>query len=73
MRQHERRDLLLDAVLVDLELVGLDVGDELIALLVADDDVGRDEIDADPERGLARRLRLTAAPGRRLRVHDDRR
>ena len=57
--QHERRDLLLDAVLVDLELVRLEVGDELIALLIADDDVGRDEIDADAEGGLGRRLRLT--------------
>ena len=28
--QHERDDLLLDAVLVDLELVRLEVGDELV-------------------------------------------
>ena len=41
-------DVLLDAVLVDLELVLLQVGDE-IPLLVADDDVVRDEIDLDLE------------------------
>ena len=45
VRQHERHDVLLDAVLVDFEIVFLQVGDEL-ALVVADDDVGRDEVDA---------------------------
>ena len=49
MREHERSDLLLDAVLVNFELIGLDVSDELVALLIAYDDVGRLEIDADPE------------------------
>ena len=75
MGQHQRRDLLLDAVFVHLELVCLDVGNELIGLLIADDDVGGDEIDADPEGGLGRRLWLTGGRcGRgRLRVHDDRR
>ena len=49
VRQHQRHDLLLDAVLVHLELFGLEVGDELVAPLVANDDVGRDEIDAETE------------------------
>ena len=44
-----RRDVLLDAVFVDLELVFLQVGDE-VALFVAHDDVGRDEIDLNLER-----------------------
>jgi hypothetical protein len=48
-------DVLPDAVLVDLELAGLEVRDELPAG-VADDDVGPDEIDARLER---RRLILT--------------
>ncbi len=69
--EHERRDLLLDAVLVDFELVGLDVSDELVALLIANDDVGRDEIDADPERGLS--LLPLRLGGGRLRMRDRRR
>ena len=53
-----RRDVLLHAVLVDLEFFILQIGDE-IAFVVADDDVGRDEIDLDPEgRILRRRWRL---------------
>jgi len=40
--------VLLDSVLVDLEVVLLQVGHEL-ALPVADDGVGRDEIDGYPE------------------------
>ena len=48
VRQHERDDVLLDAVLEDLELVRLQIRDELIAF-VADDHVGRDEVDADAE------------------------
>ena len=72
MGQDERDDFLLDAVLVDLELSGLQVCDELIAALVADDHVGGHEIDADAEgwlrwclhrcrwcRGLGRLLRLS--------------
>ena len=45
VRQHERHDVLLDAVLVDLEVLLLQVGDELPAA-VADDHVGRDQVDA---------------------------
>ena len=79
VREHERRDLLLDAVFVDFELVGLDVGDELIALLIANDHVGRDEIDADPERGLSLRPPAAlggaapAAPARQATDEDSRR
>ena len=51
MHERERRNLLLDAVFVDLEIVLLQVGDEL-PLIVPGDDVGRHEIDGDPERGL---------------------
>ncbi len=70
VRQHERDDLLLDAVLVDLELFGLQVGDELVAPLIADDHVGGDEIDADAERRLpwCLRRRWRRALGRRLRL-----
>ena len=56
VREHERHDVLLDAVLEDLELPGLQIRDELVAI-VADDHVGGDEIDADAEGGLlGRRL-----------------
>ena len=43
--QRERDDLLRNAVFQNLEIVFLQVGDELTAV-VADDDVGRDEFDA---------------------------
>ena len=45
-----RRDVLLDAVLVDFEVVLLQVGDES-ALLVLDDHVHRDGVDLDSEGG----------------------
>ncbi len=61
VREHERHDVLLHAVLEDLELARLQIGHELVAV-VADDDVGRDEVNADAEgRLLGRRLRLAAA------------
>ena len=44
VHQRERHDLLLDAVLEDLEVVLLQIGDELPGV-VARDDVGRHEID----------------------------
>ena len=44
-----RRDVLLHAVFEDLEFFLLQIGDE-VALLVADDDVVRDEIDLHFER-----------------------
>ena len=44
----ERRDRLLDPVLVDLQLSGLQISDELSAG-VANDGVGGDEIDVDLE------------------------
>ena len=50
--QRERDDLLLHAVFEDLEIVFLQVGDELAAV-VADDDVGGDEIDARADDLLA--------------------
>ena len=55
--QHERHDFLLDAVFVDLELVLLQIGDELAAV-VADDDVGRDDVDLAPDHFARRLLRL---------------
>jgi hypothetical protein len=69
--QHERRDVLLDPVLENLEVVARQLRVELPRLLVANDDVGGDEIDGDAEgrlpftgrRGLLIRLRR----GRRLR------
>ncbi len=72
VREHERHDVLLDAVFEDLEIAGLQVRHELVAV-VADDDVGRDEIDADTEGRLLRRGRLrlrgaAAAVPRRLRA-----
>ncbi len=48
--ENERDDVLLDAVFVNLELSGFQVGDELIAALLADDHVGGHEIHADAER-----------------------
>ena len=71
MGQDERDDFLLDAVLVDLELSGLQVCDELIAALVADDDIGGHEIDADAECWLRRclhRCRWCRGLGRLLRL-----
>ena len=59
VREHERHDVLLHAVFEDLELPRLQVRHELVAV-VADDDVGRDEIDADAERRLLRRLLAVA-------------
>src|SRR5262245_16654507 len=50
MDHRQRDDVLLDAVLEDLELAGLEVGDELSAG-VADDDIGADQIDAGGKRG----------------------
>ena len=41
-------DVLLDAVFEDFEVVLLQVRDEL-PLVVADDDVGGDEVDAPPD------------------------
>ena len=55
-----RRDVLLHAVFEDLELFLLQIGDE-VALVVANDDVVRDEIDRDLEgRFLLRRRRWRA-------------
>ena len=48
MDKFDGRYLLLDAVLKDLELALLQVGHEL-AGSVANDDIGRDQIDAGPE------------------------
>ena len=48
VHQRQRRDVLLDAVLEDLEVVLRQVGDELI-LVVAHDGVHRDEVDRDAE------------------------
>src|SRR5687767_14561977 len=64
MDHRQRDDVLLDAVLVDLELSGFEVGDELAAC-VADDRVGPYQIDAAFER---RRRAL----GRRRVDCDDR-
>ena len=50
--QRHRRHVLLDAVLVDLDLVLREIGDELIPA-VANDDVGGHEIDGDAEVGRA--------------------
>ena len=56
------RRLLLDAVLEDLEVVLLQVGDELAAV-VADDDVGGDQVDVVMlKSGRARILSLAPAP-----------
>ena len=63
MHQHDGGDLLLDAVLVDLDLARLEVGDELIALGVAGDHVGGDQIDGDAERRLRCRRDLGALRG----------
>ena len=49
--QRQRRDVLLDAVLKNLEVVPGQVGDELI-LVIARDHVGGDEVDRDSERWL---------------------
>ena len=54
--QRERRDVLLHAILEDLEIVLAQVGDELVGV-VPDDDVHVDQIDADREIGPFR-LRL---------------
>ena len=65
--QRERDELLLNAVLEDLEVFFLQVGDEL-AVVVADDDVRRDEFDARGEIGLALILRLDRDAERRQRA-----
>src|SRR5688500_13004995 len=46
----QRDDVLLDAVLVDLELTGLEIGDELAAP-VADDGIGPHQLDAASKGG----------------------
>ena len=59
VHQRHRRQVLFDAVLVDLDLVLRQVGYELVAA-VAGDDVGRHQIDCHPEigrRGLRGRRR----------------
>ena len=80
--QRQRRDVLLDAVLENLEVVLRQVGDELI-LAVADDRVHRDEVDGDAELWAARWLPGAArrggqpgcsqerAPGRRSAAADN--
>ena len=72
VREHERHDVLLHAVLEDLEVAGLQVRHELVPV-VADDDVGRDEIDADAEGGLLRRRLLRLAPAAAVAVPRRRR
>ena len=59
MNQHERRELLLDAVFVELEIVLGEIGLELPAP-VPDDDVGADQVD----RGRGRSAFGPSAPAR---------
>ena len=55
VRQDQRDELLLDAVFVNLEFLGLEISHELVIPLVANDHIARDEIDAQTEGGLPTR------------------